>query len=233
MDNTFQNMSGNIKACIFDLDGTLYNERDFVRSGFRAVAQYVSGISGLSFEVLYKNLMVDFKNGLRLKNFDVLSEKFELSNIKISDLVKIYRQHQPEIQLYPDAKIILKEFKGKVKLGLITDGVRKTQNNKIVALNIEGYFKEIIINDVKDTQSLKPSSSSFRVMLDKLGVEAGESIYIGDNPTKDFIGAKEIGIFTIRVRRGQGEYDNIETDQYHEAIHTVSDLLSIKTILKI
>ena len=31
-----------IKAIIFDMDRTLYNERDFVRSGFDAVSGYVS-----------------------------------------------------------------------------------------------------------------------------------------------------------------------------------------------
>jgi putative hydrolase of the HAD superfamily len=231
MDNYQQNNRGKVKAFIFDLDGTLYNERDFVRSGFRVVARHVSIVSGLNYELVYTNLMVDFENGLRFNNFDVLLNKLGLLDIRSSDLVKIYREHRPEIHLYPDAEIILKELKDNVKLGLITDGPRKTQNNKVSVLNIKQYFQEIIINDIGEKERLKPDTKSFKIMLKKLGANSCESIYVGDNPMKDFIGAKEIGMFTIRVRRDSGEYDHIETDKYNDADLTVTNLLILKSLL--
>lgn len=225
------NKAKKVKACIFDLDGTLYNERDFVKSAFRAVERHISHKYSLNFEVVHDILTGDFENGLRGKNFDILLEKLHLSNEEVPNLVQIYRKHRPKICPFPDAESILKEFRGRFRLGLITDGWRETQENKISALNLKHYFDAIIINDIALNKHLKPSKKSFQLMMNKLKVKTFESIYIGDNPAKDFIGAKELGILTIRVRRGDGEYDSLDIDDEHEAQYTIRSLLNIREIL--
>ena len=50
-----------IKIIIFDLDDTLYEERTFVESGFRAVAEYLEK----HFKINKKELFEDLKNILR------------------------------------------------------------------------------------------------------------------------------------------------------------------------
>ena len=45
-------------------------------------------------------------------------------------------------------------------------------------------------------------------MLQELEVEAEEAVYIGDNPTKDFITANKLGIFTIMIKNDNGIYHN-------------------------
>jgi putative hydrolase of the HAD superfamily len=37
-----------------------------------------------------------------------------------------------------------------------------------------------------------------------LSVAGGEAVYVGDNPRKDFRGAREAGMATIRIRRPEG-----------------------------
>ena len=220
-----------IKAIIFDMDGTLYNERDFVKSGFEASARYISMKYGLNFEDVYATLVSDFENGLRGKNFNVLLEKLILRDVEVVNLTEIYRKHKPNIHLYPDAEASLRDLKGCFKLGLITDGWQETQENKISAFNLRQYFDAIIINDILSKEYWKPSKKPFQAMLSKLEVRASEAVYIGDNPLKDFIGAKELGILTIRVRRGDGEYDSVELDDEHEANYTIPNLLFLKELL--
>lgn len=221
-----------IKAIIFDLDDTLYNEKEFVKSGFKAAAKYISSNFGLDSKKVFNHLSDQFDRGLRGNNFDDLLEKWNLPNTEVENLVNIYRKHKPEIHLYPDAEVALIEIKGHFLLGLITEGWLETQKNKIAALNLTEYFDEIIITGTLGIDNRKLSEKPFQMMLDKLGVKATEAVYIGDNPLKDFIAPKKLGLFTVRVQRGSGQYDLIRADEKHEADCTISELVPLKAILE-
>jgi putative hydrolase of the HAD superfamily len=51
---------------------------------------------------------------------------------------------------------------------------------------------------------------------------SSKMVYIGDNPYKDFINIKKIGIHTIRILRGS--YKNIKLDSDHEADYSFKSL---------
>ena len=51
-----------IKAILFDLDDTLYNERDFVFSGFLEVATYLGHKIDFSIDKLYSDIIDIFRN---------------------------------------------------------------------------------------------------------------------------------------------------------------------------
>ena len=219
-----------IKAIIFDLDGVLFDEKEFVMSGFHEVSKYLSKKHNLDSGEIFKNLSGNFLNGLRKKNFDVLLKETNLKDEKVSKLIEIYRNHKPHISLYEDAAEVLPMLRKKYKLGIITDGRKKTQENKIHALSIKDYFDVITINTSE--KKWKPNTDSFFFTVEKLGVKPWESVYIGDDPTKDFFGCRKIGTYTIRIRRGNGLYDHLDLDYQYEADYTVSDLLQVNSILR-
>jgi putative hydrolase of the HAD superfamily len=64
--------------------------------------------------------------------------KYNLKNILKEDLLKLYRNHYPSINLTLKMFIIKLKANG-YKLGLITDGRSIQQRNKIKALNIEVF----------------------------------------------------------------------------------------------
>lgn len=220
---------GLIKAIIFDLDDTLYEERTFIEGGFKAVSRYMERQFSIDNKEFFKVLMNTLEEG-RGHNFDIALTNYNLHNEKLlQKLVKIYRNHKPRIKPYPgvvNTLLILRN--NKFFLGLITDGSESVQRNKITSLGIERLFDAIIYTDRIGKDVSKPSKRAYEMILEQFDIVAKEAIYVGDNPYKDFIGAKRLGMKTVRIL--QGEYKNGKVSKNYEAnsfIKEVSELLSL------
>ncbi|MBU2562628.1 MAG: HAD-IA family hydrolase [Nanoarchaeota archaeon] len=186
-----------MKAILFDLDNTLYDEKQFVDSGFKAVAEYISKEYHLKISEIYNILLKDFERGLRGKNFDVLLEKKGLYNKKlVFKLIKVYREHPPKLSPYKDIPEILENLKKYFKLGLVTDGFVKTQNNKISALGIRKFFDVVIITE--DGKFWKPHQKPYELAIKKLKVPSEKVIFVGD-ALKDIQGANNLSMISIQI----------------------------------
>jgi len=220
-----------IKVIIFDLDDTLYLERTFVESGFKAVAEYIEKKFKSKKKDFFKVLIDILDKEGRGHIFDTALKKYDLYNKNLVDkLVEVYRSNKPNIKLYPGTKSLLSSLKRKYKLALITDGLGYVQRNKVKALEIEKFFDLIIYTDEEGKDKSKPNLYSFRKVLKHFNISLKEAIYIGDDPHKDFIGAKKLGIKTIRVL--QGRYKDIRGEKEFEADYNISKLTEIKNLLK-
>ncbi|NLM97161.1 MAG: HAD-IA family hydrolase [Halanaerobiaceae bacterium] len=224
-----------IKAVIFDLDDTLYYELDYVKSGFRAVSRYISSKYGVSEEEFYQ-LQLDIleMEGLG-KVFDLTLENFSLPLDEVERMLAVYRSHIPEgIQLYEDAEYILKKLKRekKYKTGIITDGNSLVQWNKIKALSLIDLVDEIIVTDDFGIDKRKPAPFAYLKLLETFQIQAGEAVYIGDNPLKDFIGARKLGMKTIRVLREEGMHIEKRMIAEYEADKEIYSLYALKELLK-
>lgn len=171
------------KIFVFDLDDTLYSECDFEKSGIEFVYENLS-IKHISLETILNNR----------NNWIELVINSSNNQITLQMVLDIYRNHSPTIQLYKDAKVFLEKLLSQeIEMSLITDGRSITQRNKLRALGIESFFKNIIISE--EVNSEKPSEYNFRmVMNNKL---AENYIYIADNPKKDFITPNKLGWTSI------------------------------------
>lgn len=222
----------NIKAIIFDLDDTLYPEKEFIESGFWAVGKYLASKYKLPRINLYNILETDFKRGNRGKNFNLLLDRVNLPRKELKQLISIYRNHKPRIKLHKDAAEILTYFikDKRMKLGLISDGIVNTQKNKLRTLKLNTVFDVIVLSDVFGKKYRKPNAKPFEVILKKMKVKPEEAIYVADNPQKDFIGAKRLGIFTIRIKRKGGVYEKVEETINNRADLAIYDLIKLKKI---
>jgi len=206
MITLFLLMKEKLKAILFDLDDTLYLERDFVKSGFKAVASFIQSDKEIDEDIVYDSLWSVFKTGKRKKIFDYFINEFEEIDYSINELVNLYRTHMPNINLIPGVEEYLLSLNKQYKLGLITDGFIQTQKNKINALGLNMIFDEILITDELGREFWKPSIVPFSTICDKLEVDPVEAIYIGDNPEKDFKGPNQLDMGSIRLRLKEGEH---------------------------
>ena len=213
-----------IHAILFDLDDTLYEEMQFVKGGFKAVSLYISKNSKIEQKVVYQLLLDVLEEHGRGKVLDIVLKKLGLYNKKfIPKLVEVYRTHKPNLFLYPEVSGVLVALRKQgYKLGIITDGNVEVQRNKVGALTVKEFFDCMIFSDEYGIEKQKPDPLPYQKAMEKLEASANETVYIGDNPYKDFITARKLGIFTIRIMRGQ--YKNVRLNKEFKADYQISGL---------
>lgn len=224
-----------IKALLFDLDDTLYDEKQFVKGGFTKVAEFIEDKIKIDKDLFYKILIEIYNEGIRGNIFNLALEKVNIvydENI-IRTMVKIYHEHNPKIKLDKGIRSLLIKLRGIYSLGIITDGYFEVQKKKVQALKLEELFDSIIYTDEYGKEYWKPRVYGYKLALKKFKVLPEEAVYIGDNPHKDFIGAKKAGIVTVRITQPGGEYRNIRLDEEHEADYEIRELQEIIDILKV
>lgn len=187
-------------AVIFDLDDTLFLEREFVLSGFDAVAAELAATVGVPASILRAEFQKIFESGERSDVFGVWLRNHGHSVVWLPQLIELYRSHSPRITLVPEMLELLADLRQRIPLGLITDGHLATQRGKIKALAIEPYFSAITCSDLLGREFWKPHPRPYRETLGALDVPAESAVYVADNPAKDFLGARGVGMATVRVR---------------------------------
>lgn len=222
-------MSG-LRCLVFDIDDTLYLEREYVRSGFEVVDAWARRTLGIPdfFERAWKI----FENGGRNTIFNQVLEacSVEATGSLVRSLVDIYREHDPRIELLKDALEILTEFQGKFPLAVVTDGASRSQRAKSRALKLDRYMNPIFFTDELGAGMGKPHPGSFRLIQERTGFSGSGCVYIADNPAKDFRGPKSLGWDTIRVRRQGGLH--YESDNGLDVDVACCDLTEVAAIIR-
>jgi putative hydrolase of the HAD superfamily len=221
----------NESCVVFDLDDTLYAERDFVFSGFRAVeASLVAGGAPAGFASKARAL---FERGLRGNIFDlVLKEMGLMKESLVGELVNVYRSHSPDIFLPNESRDVLEEVGSSCCLALITDGDLITQQNKVRVLVPIELFDVIVCSDAFGRAAWKPSEIPYRRVMEQLS-DVDQFVYVGDNPHKDFITARKLGWHSIRVRIRGREHFQVELGAEYEADCCVGSLSLVPGLTRI
>ena len=201
---TSEELSGGsrqVKGVVFDLDDTLYSEKQYVRSGYRAIAERLGHEEA---EEKLWNYFLEGKNA-----FDELLEDLGQSERK-TECLEIYRNHMPDITLYDGAGDCIRELKeAGIKIGIITDGRVNGQKNKIAALGLDKIADDIIITDeLGGEQFRKPNDIAFRIMQCRWRIPFDEMAYVGDNLMKDFQAPRQLGMKSIYFENPDGIYYN-------------------------
>jgi putative hydrolase of the HAD superfamily len=197
-----------VRCVVFDVDDTLYLERDYVRSGFRALETWalrrlgVGGLAPVAWEI--------FESGGRGDVFDRALTRLgvEPEPALVGEAVQAYRTHRPTIRLLEDARDCLDRLLGHVVLAAITDGPEASQCAKVEALDLGRWCSRVVLTETLGCP--KPHPRAFETLEAATGLRGDACVYVGDNPRKDFAGPKQCGWRTIRIRRVGGLHAGVE-----------------------
>lgn len=193
---------------VLDMDDTVYLEREYVRSGFEALDSWLADRLGV--DDIGDTLWRLFEDGVRGDTINRALRQHGLDDTAdlVGQLVRTYRSHSPTIELEPDATSLIDRL-GPSRLALITDGPADSQWAKIRALGLDRKISNIVVTADLGSGHSKPSKLPFEVVRDAVDLPHSELVYVGDNPTKDFVAPHALGWATIRVRRSLGLHASV------------------------
>lgn len=210
---------------IFDLDDTLYYEIDYLRSGYRAISDYLKPFIN---EDIYSDLFKRYSHNPKENVFQWIIDKYP-SIITKDNLLQIYRNHLPNISLNKDSEKFLNTLKKyNVRMGVVTDGRSNTQRNKLQALGIIDYFLEIVISE--EFGSEKPDIRNFQYFKDKY--PNSKFYFFGDNLKKDFISPLGLGwIVFCLLDKGDNIHNQEIKIEDHNQISFIKSFDDIELII--
>ena len=217
----------NVKAILFDYDGTL---GDRTRGAYDTYVEFLQtfGIAEqLHDETELECVLQHMMNWDQYGNFE---KEFILQQLKdtyglaldVDRLTEWWVDHLcMHEKLYPRTIETLDYLKGKYKLGMITNGFVESQNMKLDNVGIRDYFDTIVIGGQYNTA--KPNKKLYQIALEQLGVQPDEAVFVGDSYMTDIIGAYRTGMRSIWLWHQDGR---INSDGI-KRINEIEDLMDI------
>lgn len=213
-----------MRVIVLDLDDTLYLERDYAYSGFRAVGHWVESQFGpTGFGDHCRSL---FDSGVRGTVFNQALQRFELSRdeLIVRQLLTVYRTHYPAIQLLPDSLEFLRKWRDSSFVALISDGPLVAQRQKVRALDLEKWLDLCVLTDVWGKPYWKPCLRAYQEVQHYFRAEPRQCVYVADNPKKDFIACHQLGWRSVRLRRRHGLHGRATATADRGADHEICTL---------
>ena len=190
----------NYNIIIFDLDDTIYSQKDYDNPALLHVSKYLAKIIKKDKNIIFKKLraLKKIRRGLAPKPvFDIFLKDYNNINKKkiISSCISLFQNYEcKELKRSKSLRILLKSIYKQKTLFIVTNGHKKRQANKIKYLKINEYFKKIFILDgVK--KEIKPSITNVKYLIRYLKENKNlKSVFVGDNKDSDYKFAKNMKI---------------------------------------
>lgn len=231
-----------IKAVLFDLYGTLINIRtdegdittyeilsrylkyhsvfispEFLKKTyFEMVQQYLSKSKEPYPEVDVYKIFFDIMHTYGRKKYPS-SVVIDVSMLFRSLTI---RKFEPFDDIYDVLDLISRKY----KIALISDAQWVFTEPEIKMLGLERFFKYRFLSSRYGYK--KPDKRLFYTAMKKLDIEPDEAVYIGDNPSRDLVGAKSSGMKFLLFKNDCKSYNGFEADGCFYEYKQLRDLLT-------
>jgi 5'-nucleotidase len=217
---------------LFDADETLFHFDSFkgLQLMFSRMDIVFTHDDYQEYQVTNKPLWVDYQNGkitadqLQHRRFNSWAAKV---NITPHNLNKLFLDTMAEIcQPLEGATQLLNSLKGKVKMGIITNGFTQLQQTRLERTGLRTHFELLVISE--QVGIAKPHLGIFEHALSLMGNPNRNSVLmVGDTPESDILGGINAGLDTCWLNINKNPTPEGITPQYQ-----VASLLELETFLK-
>ena len=205
-----------LKAILFDLDDTLYDQQHSSRCALRALYERFPVVQGVTFDA-FEEQHSEFLEQYHLR---VLSGEMTLEQARFARFRALLSLHVPipdfamvntaqalyretylaTERIIPGAIPLLEQLRSSgLKIGLVTNSTVVEQTGKIRRLGLEPLLDVITISEAAGMA--KPDPRIFQMTLAQLGCTPDDVLMFGDSWTSDVVGARAAGIRAVWLNR--------------------------------
>lgn len=189
---------------LFDLDDTLLDFRSSARVAFSALMEELQVPESPDLFVWYleanHRAWADFEKGqitaleLRSKRFRDFVALAGLEGLpEPTELNARYLTHLTRHTFVVDgANDLLQSLQGRVKLGIVTNGLKEVQRPRIQQAGMTSFFSEVLVSD--ELGVAKPSKAFYSLAHEKMDFPPKHKVLVvGDSRISDIFGAMQFG----------------------------------------
>lgn len=216
-----------MRLVIFDLDNTLYDENQY----FHAVFMEFAKLHKIEEKKALMAINQTLQDQTRLESKDIFQSFLQATPLGFhqtlhDELYALYTQISCQLHPFKDAISTLSSLQNqKIPFAILTNGSPLAQQNKIKNLKFQNF--PVFYARQKGKEYEKPHAKAFELVLESFSdFEAKDCIFVGDHPKTDILGAKNMGMMALRLKRGYAKHI-----QCSLADREIADLKEIMEVL--
>jgi putative hydrolase of the HAD superfamily len=230
-----------LRALFFDVDDTLYSTSAFAAAARRnAMQAMIDHGLAVDLDTLLAELAeVIAEFGSNYSNhYDQLLKRVPQSDIPAGSrallvsaaMVAYHDTKFRHLHPFDDVATVLTALRERteLRLGVITEGLRVKQAEKIVRLGVLRWLDRDAVFISDEVGISKPNRKLFLRACQAVAVRPESVLYVGDHPRNDVAAAHAAGLRTVRFRspggKHSGQPDEVSPDY---AITSLTELLPI------
>lgn len=217
---------------LFDADETLFHFDAFsgLQLMFSGLGIEFTQLDYQEYQALNKSLWVDYQNSminsdqLQHYRFKCWSKRLQIST---QDLNQRFMAAMVEICAPQDGAIsLLRALKGKVKLGIITNGFIALQQARLERMGLREHFDLLVISEQVGVAKPHPGIFEHAFANMDASVKRECVLMVGDNPESDILGGINAGLDTCWLNA-----DNKPVPEGITPNYQVSTLMELEHLL--
>lgn len=215
---------------LFDADETLFSFNSYL--GLKAMlVRYGIEFSEAdydAFQAINKPLWVAYQNK-EITIQDLQTIRFaKLAEQTGKDALDLNKELMAEMAIVskplPNVMNMLNALYGKVKMGIITNGLEALQQKRLENTGTTKFFETVVVSEVVGVA--KPNAKIFEYAFEKIGnIDKSQILMVGDTLSSDILGANGVGIDSCWFNH-TGENNTTEIKPTYE-ITDIKQLIAI------
>ncbi|MDH4213368.1 MAG: HAD family hydrolase [Candidatus Thorarchaeota archaeon] len=204
------------EAIVFDLDSTLLDTHHYPLVASRWLLEKSNVVSEEKSAAFLKNLVMRYFRGIQdIVDGAPFRTPFEIVRTAMSNSLRdIDHEVNPSLveeatqrfkalhielsEPYPGVVEMLDALKSQgIKMGVLSNSFEGHAVLLLKKLKLHFYFQAVV--DCGTVKAFKPMSSIFQRILDDLGVNASNTLFVGDEYYADMVGAKQVRLKTVWI----------------------------------